>query len=117
MSDELYRLQLSVCEKYGANFVTSPIHLKVGISENAKENIYPLNALRHPLEGDTSGWYIWAGEEFSSASDFFVPLHISHLSKWCPEILPYLGLAPGWRVLIAPSYEDVWYDAALLQLS
>ena len=28
--------------------------------------------------------------------------------------LPYLGLAPGWRFLIAPGYEDVWYDEKLL---
>ena len=116
MPDDLHKLQLVICEKYGADFVALPAHLKVGISKDVKENVYPLNALRHPSEGDTSGWYIWAGE-FSNASDFFVPLHISHLPDWCPEILPYLGLAPGWRVLLAPDYEDVWYDASLLKLS
>jgi hypothetical protein len=26
----------------------------------------------------------------------------------------YLGLAPGWRFLIAPGYEDVWFDEILL---
>lgn len=25
-----------------------------------------------------------------------------------------LGLAEGWRFLIAPGHEDVWYDASLL---
>jgi hypothetical protein len=27
----------------------------------------------------------------------------------------YLGLALGWRFLIAPEYEDVWYDTNLLK--
>jgi hypothetical protein len=65
--------------------------------------------------GDTSGWYIWAGEGSpSSDPDFFVPLHLEHLSEWRPEILKFLGLPPGWRFLTAGKYEDVWYDATLL---
>ncbi|WP_459213513.1 immunity protein Imm33 domain-containing protein [Paraburkholderia caribensis] len=28
--------------------------------------------------------------------------------------MPYLGLPPGWRFLIAEGYEDVWEDAKLL---
>jgi hypothetical protein len=31
-----------------------------------------------------------------------------------PALVPYLGLAPGWRVLLAPSHIDVWYDPMLL---
>jgi hypothetical protein len=45
---------------------------------------------------------------------FFLPLHVTHLESRCPEIIKYLGLAPGWRFLVAPDYEDVWYDKALL---
>ena len=66
------------------------------------------------MAGDTSGWYIWAGEEFSKDPNFFMPLHIGHLKEWCPEIVKYLGLGPGWRFLIAPGYEDVWEDKSLL---
>lgn len=116
MPEDLYELQRKMCKRSGTDFVALPSHLKVGISENVKENIYPLNALRHPTEGETSGWYIWAGEELFADNDFFIPLHISHLPEWCPEILPYLGLPPGWRVLLAPGYEDVWFDALLLKL-
>jgi hypothetical protein len=32
------------------------------------------------------------------------------------EIAPYFGLAPGWRVLLAPGYVDVWYDRTLLDV-
>jgi hypothetical protein len=29
---------------------------------------------------------------------------------------PYLALPPGWRFLIAPDYEDVWFDESLLHI-
>lgn len=50
------------------------------------------------------------------ADEFFNVLCASHLHERCPEILKYLGLAPGWRFLVAPGYEDVWYDANLLNV-
>jgi len=108
--------QKEICSKYGAPFVEAPAHLRVGISLNVKDGIYPINGLRHPIEGSTTGWYIWAGEKFSEAEDFFVPLCVEHLNEWCPEIIKYLGLAPGWRFLIAPGYEDVWEDVSLLNV-
>jgi hypothetical protein len=108
--------QKEICNKYGAPFVEAPSHLRVGISLNVKDGIYPINGLRHPIQGSTTGWYIWAGEEFSEAPDFFVPLCVEHLNEWCPEIIKYLGLAPGWRFLIAPGYEDVWEDVSLLNI-
>ncbi|WP_425328639.1 immunity protein Imm33 domain-containing protein [Rhizobium changzhiense] len=77
----------------------------------------PINGLRHPPEAGTSGWFIWGGQEFSTASDFFKPLHIHHLQERCNAVLPYLALPPGWRFLIVPDYEDVWYDSSLLMLS
>src|SRR5258708_6930715 len=75
---------------------------------------FPLNGLRHPPQGDTTGWYIWSGEQFSTDSEFFVPLHVLHLNDRCPEIVKYLGLGPGWRFLVAPGQEDVWFDSSLL---
>ncbi len=106
--------QLVVCRKYGASHYPAPANLKVGIAENVKRGLQPLNGLRHPPAADTTGWYLWAGEELSTAPDFFLPLHVAHLESWCPEAIPYLGLPPGWRFLLAPGYEDVWYDANLL---
>lgn len=75
-----------------------------------------MNGLRHPPQGDTVGWYIWAGEELSQEPDFFQPRHVEHLNEWCPAVISYLGLAPGWRFLLANDYEDVWYDESLLDI-
>jgi len=75
-----------------------------------------IHGLRHPPEGDSTGWYIWRGE-WSDSGDFFKPLHVSHLGACLPEVLPYLALAPGWRFLLAPSHEDIWYDESLLTIS
>lgn len=74
----------------------------------------PLNGLRHPPEEGTSGWFVWAGRELPDDPDFFVPLHVEHLDDWCPQVLPYLALPPGWRFLLAPGHEDVWHDPTLL---
>lgn len=105
-----------ICMKYGAPLVESPENFKVGISRNVKDGLWPINGLRHPVEGNTTGWYIWAGEDFSTDPDFFIPLHVKHLEEWCPMVLKYLSLAPGWRFLVAEKYEDVWEDKSLLEL-
>ena len=110
---DLEARQRAICERYGSAFVASPADLKVGISENAKQALAPLNGLRHRPERGTTGWYIWRGEELRQADDFFVPLHVAHLEAWCVEALPFLGLAPGWRFLKAGDHVDVWFDKAL----
>jgi len=74
----------------------------------------PINGLRHLQQGDTSGWYIWCGEEFSSRPNFFSPLHAKHLIERCPDIVKFLGLVPGNRFLVAGDYVDVWFDESLL---
>jgi hypothetical protein len=113
MKDDLSD-QLAVCEKWQAPYLPTLPSQKVGISGNVREGIFPINGLRHAPAGDTSGWYIWAGEELSEDEHFFQPLHVEHLNEWRPDIEKYLGLAPGWRFLIASNYEDVWFDASLL---
>jgi hypothetical protein len=106
--------QRAICTQYGADFLEAPRNSKVGIAIGTLDGRQPLNALRHRPEGSTSGWYIWAGEEWSNAPDFFVPLHVGHLDRYCPDLLPFLGLGAGWRVLLAPGHTDVWFDSALL---
>ncbi|WP_338635003.1 immunity protein Imm33 domain-containing protein [Spirobacillus cienkowskii] len=109
--------QKAISLKYGTLYIECPLNLKVGISKNIlnKELTMPINAMRYLPSKDTTVWYIWAGEEFSESNDFFVALHAEHLEKYCPLIIKYLGLPPGWRVLIDDSaYENVWYDSSLL---
>jgi hypothetical protein len=116
MSSDAAAEQLATCRRFGVPPVESPEDFKVGISRNVLQGIEPLNALRHMPAGDTTGWYIWAGGEPEADPDFFVPLHVAHVGVWCPQILPYLALPPGFRVLLGPGYEDVWDDPALLQV-
>ena len=109
--------QQVLCHKYGSQWTAAPDHLKVGIARNVRTpGMQPLNGMRHPPQGDTTGWYIWAGEEFSTAEDFFEPIHVMHLGEWCPQALIFLGLAPGWRFLLAGDHVDVWEDPKLLHV-
>lgn len=102
-----------LCNKNGLEWVETPDLMKVAINKNVKDGIFPINGLRHPIIGDASGWYIWAGEDISKDENFFVPLHVEHLGEWCPQVLKYLGLPPGSRFQIADNYEDVWEDKSL----
>jgi len=106
--------QKSVCQKFGAPYVPAAAGFKVGIARNVLEGLLPVNGLRHLPVGDTTGWYIWAGEELSDDPDFFVPLHVEHLKDWCPDAVRFLGLPPGWRFLVAGDYEDAWEDPSLV---
>ena len=98
----------------GVDFIPAPGHLKVGISANVRNGVTPINGLRHVPEGDTTGWYLYAGTELRDDHDFFLPLHVDHLDDWCPCIRQYLGLPPGWRFLVADGYEDIWFDESLV---
>jgi hypothetical protein len=109
-------LQPALCERFGAEFRPSQPHLKVGVALATLKQ-QPINGLRHPPKGDTTGWYVWGGQELSSADDFFQPVHVQHLDEILPAIIPYLGLPPGWRFQIAAGHEDVWFDGALLSES
>jgi hypothetical protein len=114
--DGLRPVQQQVCERFGVEWVEAAHGQKVGVAHNVRSDLVPLNGLRHPPEGDTTGWSLWAGEALSQDDDFFMPLHVEHLVDWCPTVLPYLGLPPGWRFLLAAGYEDVWYDGTLLDV-
>jgi hypothetical protein len=108
--------QTMVCREQGVSPDPPEPLSKLGISRSFSAQEYPINGLRHPPEKDTNGWYIWSGEELSAAPDFFVPLHAVHIEKYCPDIIKYLALPPGWRFLVAPEYEDVWYDETLFDI-
>ncbi len=102
-----------MCLRFGATPLPCDSHSKVGISRSVQTGIQPINGLRVKAEGDVSGWYLWGGCEFSEDPEFFVPLHVEHLTAWCPAVVQYLQLPTGWRFLIGPGYEGVWFDPEL----
>jgi len=106
--------QQETYKRFSVTPIAAPQDMKVGISRNIRDGMHPINGLRHAPAGDTTGWYIWAGEELSDDPDFFVPVHVSHISDWCPNVLSYLALPPGWRFLLAPGHEDVWFDSSIV---
>src|ERR1700761_2856647 len=94
--------QKRVCQNVGANFLPTDELLKIGISKDFDPLRFPINGLRHPPERGTTGWYLWSGEDFSDAPDYFVPWKTKHFNERYPGFAKYFGLAPGWRFLIAP---------------
>jgi hypothetical protein len=107
--------QKSLCKKVGVKFVPSDLDFKIGLADNVFSESIPVNGLRHNIEGVGTGWFIWSGENFSNAPDFFKPHCVKHLIELKPEIIKYLGLPPGHRFLIDnKGYEDIWFDENLL---
>ena len=112
--------QREVCLRHGVEHCPTRPDLKVAI--NLDGDSYPINGLREPLDAEfdaLAGWWIWNGERVESQDDFsrleWNSLHASHIASHCLDVLPYLGLPPGWRFLIAPGHEDVWEDPTLLR--
>ncbi|TLV03895.1 immunity protein Imm33 domain-containing protein [Dyadobacter luticola] len=106
--------QKAFCEAMSSEFYAVAPDQKVGISRNILEAALPIYGLRIAPEGDSNGWYIWAGRELSLFEDFFLPLHVKHLDDWSPDVVKFLALAPGWRFIKAGDYENVWFDENLL---
>lgn len=112
--NELRQLQLDLCARHGVAPVEVGPNEKIGIAENVRSDLLPINGMRVEPEEGTSGWYIWAGKEPSEDPAFFGPLHAAHLASWCQVALPFLLLPPGWRFLVAGNHVDVWFDGQLL---
>jgi hypothetical protein len=112
--DELVSLQQAFCRERGIECVPSSSESKLGFAIDTQGRL-PINGLRHPPEAGTNGWYLWCGEELSSAPNFFSPLHTERLSVRCPEVRKLLGLPPGYRFLLAGEHLDIWFDGKLLQ--
>jgi hypothetical protein len=104
----------SVCEWINVAPLSPRANSKLGIALPTLGKL-PIHGLRLAPTETTNGWYIWCGDEMSSAPDFFSPLHIEHMAEYLPEAIEYLELPPGYRFLIDGSnYEDVWFDGALI---
>jgi hypothetical protein len=88
---------------------------KAGVSEGVLVGAPYVQGLRCRPENGTCGWYFTAGDDNSEDDDFFKPLHVAHLQEYCPEVLPYLALPPGRRIIIGPGLEQVTFDPQLLK--
>ncbi len=88
-----------ICHAYGSDFEPPAPLDKVAVAL-ATLDLPPLNARRVSPERGTCGWYIWGGEGAgrSRTPGFFQTLQVAHLVERCPQIIPFLALAPGWRV-------------------
>ncbi|MBV7530689.1 hypothetical protein [Chitinophaga sp. sic0106] len=111
-------LQQELCTQYNATFQPAPFSTLIAIALDtfSVPGNWPVNGLRIPVANEeTVCWFVWAGPEFSTADDWFKPMHAHHLPDIHPKLVKYLGLPAGWRFLFDDSYEDVWFDEGLLE--
>lgn len=92
--------EIEICRRFRSSVQMPGSGQKVGIALSTLA-LKPLNALRHQPEGETCGWYIWGGEKLSQDPDFFQSMHVSHLPKYCLQLLP--------TSLLPPASEYYWH--------
>lgn len=63
-------LQQEFCQQFGCECVPSDPDSKVGFALDTQDRL-PLNGLRHPPEGDTTGWYLWGAKRFLLRTTLF----------------------------------------------
>ena len=107
--------QRKVCLIQGCDCLPVSGGDKVGIALSTI-GTNPINGLRHPATDDSTGWYIWCGEHFSDALEFFQPLCVAHLMEKLPILADLLALPPGYRFLTDGTYRDIWFDENLLHV-
>ncbi|MBJ9952161.1 MULTISPECIES: hypothetical protein [unclassified Acinetobacter] len=106
-------LQKQICEKYNSKYIPLDGGEMVAFAMQSLGQ-QPIYAVRILLEKEENvSWFIHCGE-YSSASDFYQAMHVSHLQEYLPKILPYLALEQGFHVIIDEhGYEDVWLNPAV----
>ncbi len=102
------RTPREICAEVGSKFLPpSPLD-KVAVALNTLGQP-PLNARRVTPERGICGWYIWGGKggRQARAAGFFETLPVAHLLERCPQIMPFLALAPGWRVSLREAGPEI----------
>jgi hypothetical protein len=107
--------QIDVCAKFGVAPQAFMRHERLGLAIGTI-NLSPINGMRVPALSGSTGWYIYGGTVESDDPNFYSPLCVRHLGKYCAIAVPYLCLPCGWRFQIdGDGYEDVWYDENLVR--
>jgi hypothetical protein len=115
MNEELLEIQKKICDAHRVLPVPSDMTQTIAIAANMSEDLFPINGMRINPNRIFSGWFFWAGEEYSEDASFFKPVCIAHMATIDIKVFKYLSLLPGFRVLYAEDYEDIWYDPELLK--
>lgn len=111
--DSLKKAQAEICLAVGSAYVEAALDSSVVVAAETVRT-FPLNGTRQPPGEGESGWRVWGGDGSPPQAAEFELMTVSDLQRVCPQILKYLALAPGWRVVWAPGEEDVRFDHQLL---
>ncbi|MCC2670421.1 MAG: hypothetical protein K0Q72_2892 [Armatimonadetes bacterium] len=111
MPEPLADQQRRICRTHGAEFVPPVPGSRVGIALQTMGQL-PIHGVRLEPTETTCGWYLFAGEQWSDAADFYQPLCVEHLAHHAEPALPFLALPPGWHFMTdGQGFVDVWYEA------
>ncbi|WP_425413063.1 immunity protein Imm33 domain-containing protein [Micromonospora citrea] len=108
--------QRDTCRRFTVEPVPPRQRTMVGLALSRPRHMEPLNALRHPTAGNGNGWFVWRGPAIPQEDDNFCTLARRAPGRTRPGAWAVSRPSPGWGVVLAPGYEDVWYDETLLNI-
>jgi len=76
----------TVCQRAGAVPLAPRPRSKLGLALSTT-GMVPINGVRHMPTEETSGWYLWCGDELSGDPDVFAPVHVEHLAEYMPDVI------------------------------
>ena len=113
-ADAKVRQQIKFYEHLKVKFVASPMGHVIGVCEPFDAESDLMQGLRRQTTDEETGWYIWTGDGGADDIGFFKHVSVRDFGLLCPSLVPYLGLAPGWRFTVESGSLKVWFDAALI---
>jgi hypothetical protein len=95
MQRALEEMQRSVCQSYRADYDPPAPGSTIAVATQTM-GASPVRGVRRPPAAGASGWFIYAGEDWSEDPAFFQTVSLEELAECCGLALPFLGLPPGW---------------------
>lgn len=93
--------------------IPPPAESDLMLSWNFDPRNLPLTARHFRATDSRNGWVLWSGDE-PTETPGYLPVALTEVVRWLPQVEPYLALPEGWSFQIAPSHEDVWEEPHLL---
>jgi hypothetical protein len=95
MARTVEELQRLLCERTEVEFTPPAPGSIVWVALQTMDRL-PIRGVRHLPTETASGWYIFAGDEWSDDPNFYQPLGVEGLAQYCQPVLQLLALPPGW---------------------
>lgn len=103
--------QMLVCKKNNSNYQYPRYNQLVAVSDGFFDGM-AVDGVRYESPDHMSGWYLTTSI-FDDDINKLKLFHFTHIAKFRPELVKFLGLEPGFRFYSEDS--AIWFDSEVLE--